>query len=149
MDLYRRQVSCLHRHCTLRLYEALKSCGLAVPKPEGAFYVYPSFYPYREQLRKMGIHTSHDLSRWLITEFGIAALPGSAFGEDDNGLLGGCYRLRMASSYLYFSDQVERYSYGYELLQLACKSDATIKLPMLEEAIAAIRNAVDVVKKAS
>lgn len=147
MDLYRKQVLYLHRHCTLRLYEALKKCGLAVPKPKGAFYVYPSFHPYGEQLHKMGIRTSHELSRWLISECGIAALPGSAFGEDDHGLLGGRYRLRMASSCLYFSDQAERYSYGYELLQLACEKDMTIQLPLLEEAITAIENAVHVVKK--
>lgn len=147
MDLYRREVSYLHRHCTLRLYEALKDCGLAVSKPGGAFYVYPSFHPYTEQLRKLGIYTSHDLSRWLITECGVAALPGSAFGEDDDGAIGGTCRLRMATSYLYFSDDAERYNSGYELLELNAKENAVIKLPLLEDAIAAIRNAVDVVRK--
>ena len=76
MDVYRKQTSHLHKHCTLRLYDALRDCGLAVPKPQGAFYVYPSFHPYTKQLQSLGIMTSLQLSRWLIEECGVAALPG-------------------------------------------------------------------------
>uniref|UniRef100_A0A8H7NHH4 Aminotransferase class I/classII large domain-containing protein n=1 Tax=Bionectria ochroleuca TaxID=29856 RepID=A0A8H7NHH4_BIOOC len=143
MDTYRSQLSNLHKHCTIRLYEALKNCGLAVAAPKGAFYLYPSFYPYSKQLKSLGIYTSRQLSRWLIEECGVAALPGSVFGEDDEGVRGGRYRLRMATSYLYFKDQ-ERYTRGYELLSHALDggANATIKLPLLEKAIVAIENAV-------
>jgi aspartate aminotransferase len=144
MDTYRSQLSNLHKHCTIRLYEALKNCGLAVAAPKGAFYLYPSFYPYSKQLKSLGIYTSRQLSRWLIEECGMAALPGSVFGEDDEGVRGGRYRLRMATSYLYFKDQEERYTRGYELLSHALDggANATIKLPLLEKAIVAIENAV-------
>ncbi|CAH0053787.1 unnamed protein product [Clonostachys solani] len=144
MDAYRSQLTHLHKHCTLKLYEALKNCGLAVAAPKGAFYLYPSFYPYSKQLESLGIYTSRQLSRWLIEECGVAALPGSVFGEDDEGVRGGRYRLRMATSYLYFKDQEERYTRGYELLSQALDggANATIELPLLEKAIVAIENTV-------
>ncbi|KAM0513712.1 hypothetical protein ACHAPE_007538 [Trichoderma viride] len=142
MDLYRSQVVSLHKRCTLALYHALRQCGLAVSEPKGAFYVYPSFHPYSKQLEARGIRSSQGLSRWLIEECGVAALPGSAFGEDDAGPIGGRYRLRMATSYLYFRDQAERYEDGYRILDLALDANNGLKLPLLDEAIQAIQNAV-------
>ncbi|VUC36312.1 unnamed protein product [Clonostachys rosea] len=144
MDLYRSQLTHLHKYCTTRLYEALKSCGLAVAAPKGAFYLYPSFYPYSKQLESLGIHTSRELSRWLIEECGVATLPGSVFGEDDEGVQGSRYRLRMATSYLYFQDQEERYTRGYELLSQASDGGPNVafELPLLDKAIVAVQNAV-------
>ncbi|KAK1237263.1 hypothetical protein MKX08_002888 [Trichoderma sp. CBMAI-0020] len=142
MDLYRSQVVSLHKRCTLALYHALRQCGLAVSEPKGAFYVYPSFHPYSKQLEARSIRTSQELSCWLIEECGVAALPGSAFGEDDAGSIGGRYRLRMATSYLYFRDQGERYQDGYRILDLALDANNDLKLPMLDEAIEAIQSAV-------
>lgn len=142
MDSYREQVATTHKACTLKLYQALKDCGLAVPEPKGAFYVYPSFHPYTKQLEALGITTSAQLSRWLIEECGVAALPGEVFGEDDEGMTGGRYRLRMATSYLYFKDQKDRYSRGYELLRQSAESRETVRLELLDEAIEAIRKAV-------
>lgn len=142
MDLYRRQVVSLHKRCTLALYHALRECGLAVPEPKGAFYVYPSFHPYTRELEALGIKTSKQLSHWLIEECGVAALPGSAFGEDDNGSIGGRYRLRMATSYLYFQSHAERYEHGYQILTLATDPSNFLELPLLHEAIQAIQSAV-------
>lgn len=150
MDLYRTQVTRLHRHCTSALYNAMVECGLAVAPPKGAFYLYPSFYPYAKQLEKMGIRTSQQLSQWLVEECGIAALPGSAFGEDDGGLQGGCYRLRMATSYLFFENEDARYTKGYKLIGSAMLEDAAKsgQLPMLDKAIDAIQRAVKKVQEA-
>lgn len=113
-----------------------------MPRPEGAFYVYPSFKPFAAQLATFGVTTSIQLSKWLISECGIAALPGSAFGEDDNGCLGGRLRLRMATSYLYFKDEIERYEKGYELLSSGL-ANKDFDLPLLAEAIAALEAAVE------
>jgi aspartate aminotransferase len=150
MDLYRSRVTHLHCECTAALYNALVECGLAVAPPKGAFYLYPSFHPYAEQLEKMGIRTSHQLSHWLVEECGIAALPGSAFGEDDEGLQGGRYRLRMATSYLFFENEEARYTKGYELIGSAMLKNtaASGQLPMLDKAISAIRAAVKKVQAA-
>ena len=142
MDAYRAQVAATHKACTLRLYRALKEMGLAVPEPKGAFYVYPSFHPYTAQLKALGIRGSKELSRWLIEECGVAALPGEVFGEEDEGVEGGRLRLRMATSYLYFKGREERYSRGYELLSQSEKDPKELKLDMLDEAVEAIGRAV-------
>lgn len=146
MDIYREAVTKMHAQCTLRLYQALLDCGLAVAEPEGGFYVYPSFYPYEGSLQKLGIHTSLQLSQWLITECGLAALPGSAFGEDDCGPKFGRYRLRMATSYLYFQDEDEKYLRGYDMLVRAGEGQRPVDLPLLDAAIEAIRRAVGILK---
>ncbi|KAJ4184115.1 hypothetical protein NW767_013339 [Fusarium falciforme] len=86
------------------MYKALRDCGPAVSEPWGAFYVDPSFHPYTKQLEALGFKTSLQLSRRLIEECGVAALSGSAFGEDDACFPGGLYRLRMATSYQYFKN---------------------------------------------
>jgi aspartate aminotransferase len=142
LNSYREQVAIVHKTCTLRLYRALKDCGLAVPEPKGAFYVYPSFHPYTKQLEVLGIKTSAQLSYWLIEECGIAALPGEVFGEDDEGARGGRYRLRMSTSNLYFRDQKERYARGYDLLSQSAESLEHLRLEVLDEAVEAIRKAV-------
>lgn len=147
MDLYRSQVTHLHRQCTKALYEGLIDCGLVVAPPQGAFYVYPSFYPYAKQLEVLGIRTSLELSRWLIEECGIAALPGSAFGEDDSGPQGGRFRLRMATSYLYFQDKSARYTDGYALLEVASSVSVLDRLPMLHSAIEAMKAAVEKIRR--
>jgi aspartate aminotransferase len=142
MDLYRTQVSALHTKCTLELYGALLRLDLDVAQPQGAFYVYPSFQPFAKRLESLGIKTSAQLSSWLITECGIAALPGSVFGEDDAGFSGGRYRLRMATSYLYFKTTAERYGHGYKLLRAATKDEEVLDLPLLHQAIEALEAAV-------
>lgn len=131
----------------MRLYHALKDCGLAVAEPKGSFYLYPSFCPYAMKLEKIGVVTSDELSKWLIEECGLAALPGSAFGERDEREYGagGGLRLRMATSYLYFLDEGEKYSKGYTLLKAAVAGEE-VSLPLLDEAIAAIQAAVKTLK---
>lgn len=148
MDVYRTQVTRLHQYCTSALFKALTDCGLAVAPPKGAFYLYPSFHPYTKQLEAMGIRTSKQLSHWLVEECGIAALPGSAFGEDDEGLMGGRYRLRMATSYLFFASEDARYTDGYKLIEMALVEDPIVsgKLPMLDRAVEALKAAVEKVK---
>lgn len=142
MDLYRSQVAALHKRCTLELYSALKSLGLDVAEPQGAFYVYPSFQPFAKQLESLGIKTGAQLSTWLVIECGIAALPGSVFGEKDDGLLEGRFRLRMATSYLYFRTSAERYEQGYDLLATAVAGKEAVSLPLVGGAVEALRAAV-------
>jgi aspartate aminotransferase len=146
MDAYRAQVTATHKACTLQLYHALKETGLAVPEPKGAFYVYPSFHPYTAQLEALGIRGSRELSRWLIEECGVAALPGEVFGEEDEGLEGGRFRLRMATSYLYFKGREERYARGYDLLRQSEEGKGELGLELLDEAVEAIGRAVGKLK---
>lgn len=82
-------------HALMNRYVArsLKDLGLECPMPQGAFYCYPNFAPYREKLQSLDIHTSRDLSSHLLEQRGLATLPGVAFGEAEDVLtmrLAGC-----------------------------------------------------------
>lgn len=61
--------------------------GLKCFKPSGAFYVFPDISHYLGSTTESGdvIDTSTDLCLYLIEEYGLAAVPGDAFGEP-NGI---------------------------------------------------------------
>ncbi len=59
----------------------LKERGARVSQPQGAFYLFPDFSPFREHLRNRGVTTSQDFCRRLLEETGVAVLPGSVFGR--------------------------------------------------------------------
>lgn len=73
----RRILRALGRFCAARLQEA----GLKIIPPEGAFYLFPSFSPYRKALKARGITTNVQLCERLLDEIGVAALPGRDFGR--------------------------------------------------------------------
>jgi aspartate aminotransferase len=77
--------------------------GLAVPAPQASFYVYPDFGPWRGWLRSRGVHTGADLTRHLMTHYGMGALPASAFGEAGDAL-----RLRLATALIYGDTDAQR-----------------------------------------
>jgi len=52
--------------------------GVTFPRPEGAFYLWLNV---REHL-KGGVTASYDLSMHLLENFGLATMPGSAFGTE-------------------------------------------------------------------
>jgi aspartate aminotransferase len=87
--------------------EAARRCaaaGLDVATPQAAFYLYPDFGPWRDQLRmKFGVETGADLAALLLDRYGAGALPGSAFGESAS-----CLRLRLATGQLYGDTDAER-----------------------------------------
>lgn len=64
-----------------RLAQRLKEIGVTVHEPEGAFYLFPDFSPFKENLRTRGISTSEEFCRRLLLETGVAVLPGSVFGR--------------------------------------------------------------------
>ena len=73
------------------------SAGLLVPAPQAGFYVYPDFEPWRDYLHaRHQVTTSTALARLLLHRYGVATLPGSAFGEPPAAL-----RLRLATALLY------------------------------------------------
>jgi aspartate aminotransferase len=69
-----------------RVHEELESIGAAVAVPRGAFYVFPDFGPLRERLARRGITTSVSLCEQLLTETGVALLPGQVFGRPPSEL---------------------------------------------------------------
>ena len=78
----RRILSTLTTSCV----DALRSAGLDVLQPDGAFYIFPDFGPLREPLAQRGIRTSPELAEYLLTELDVAVLPGSEFFRDRNEL---------------------------------------------------------------
>lgn len=59
---------------------ALQGAGAQVPAPHGAFYLFPGFTEHTEALARRGITDDRSLVDRMMTELGVASLPGSAFG---------------------------------------------------------------------
>lgn len=68
------------------VYEKLTAAGASVASPQGAFYIFPDFSAFRDKLSERGISTSAEMCRRILTETGVAILPGSEFGRPDNEL---------------------------------------------------------------
>jgi aspartate/methionine/tyrosine aminotransferase len=85
----------IHGYVADRLYDTLASLGVPCPRPAGAFYLYPDFSPWRPALVERSIRTSTELAHYLLEEWDIATLPGSAFGEPPESLF-----LRLSTSLL-------------------------------------------------
>ena len=63
----------------LRCAQVLQAAGVRVHPPVGAFYLFPDFSPFAEQLVQRGITDSVSFCENLLQETGVAILPGSAF----------------------------------------------------------------------
>ena len=89
-----------------RLYEErrsylcgrLRQMGLSFPEPEGAFYVFVD-------ISRFGMDSETFCTR-MITEGGVAAVPGSCFGADGYIRLSYCYSLQDLQTAL---DRMERF----------------------------------------
>lgn len=86
--------------------------GLKCFSPGGAFYVFPDISEYlgRKSPDGQTIATSTDLVMYLLEHFGIATVPGDAFGEP-NGI-----RLSYANSMEELQDAVSRLERGLKSL---------------------------------
>ncbi|MCB1721114.1 MAG: aminotransferase class I/II-fold pyridoxal phosphate-dependent enzyme [Alphaproteobacteria bacterium] len=87
--------ACTDIHGLMNRYIAagLRDLGVYAPEPQGAFYNYPDFEAHRAELAGAGIHTSKDLADALMRDYGLASLPGTAFGAEPEVLtlrLSGC-----------------------------------------------------------
>lgn len=67
-------------------HQILSEAELQVPKPEGGFYLFPDASTLSEKLRAKGVTSSEELCEKLLTETGVAVLPGSDFGRDPEEL---------------------------------------------------------------
>jgi len=63
------------------VWSQLMKRGLRVPEPQGGFYLFPDFGPFRDRLNERGIGTGAELCERLLEETGVALLPGSDFGR--------------------------------------------------------------------
>ena len=79
----------------LKIYHMLIDAGVHVSIPEGGFYLFPDFAPFKEKLKERNITTSKILCETLLEDTGVATLPGSAFGRPP-------YELTMRIAYVDF-----------------------------------------------
>src|SRR5215469_10783232 len=87
----------LHATVARAVADVCTKAGLVVPPPQGAFYLYPDFGPWRQSLQvRHGVTTSAGLARLLAQRFGAVTLPGTAFGDRSSTLT-----LRLATARLY------------------------------------------------
>lgn len=94
-DIEKHIDDCRDVHAVMNKYisQGLKDLGITCSGAQGAFYNYPDFSLFREELASHGIRTSQDLHEHLLREYDLATLPGSAFGEEPDVLtlrLSGC-----------------------------------------------------------
>ncbi|RMI00293.1 MAG: aminotransferase class I/II-fold pyridoxal phosphate-dependent enzyme, partial [Calditrichaeota bacterium] len=80
----RRILRSLGKYLTRRLQRA----GVSLPEPKGAFYLFPNFSAYREEMNRRGIYTSEEFCNRLLEDTGVAILPGHAFGRPPEELSG-------------------------------------------------------------
>ena len=73
----RRILGALGRWCARQLRDS----GIDVESPMGAFYLFPDFSQHAEALHSRGIRDSRGLCERLLTETGVAVLPGVEFGR--------------------------------------------------------------------
>ena len=117
----------LHAAVARAVAGLFRSAGLLVPAPQAAFYLYPDFAPWREPLRRRGVHTGADLARHLVDRYGAGALPASAFGEPEDAL-----RLRLATGLLYGDTDEQR--------EAALAATDPVALPWVASALTAIED---------
>ena len=86
--------------------------GIECFKPEGASYVFPDIQQHLGKKTPDGatVETSTDLALYLLEKFGVAAVPGDAFGEP-SGL-----RLSYAASLENLEEAVKRLKAGFDSL---------------------------------
>jgi len=75
------------------------------PLPDGAFYAFPNVSHYIKN-NKIGISNSVQLCEYLLKNFHVALVPGSAFGRDD------CLRFSYATSMENIIEGVKRFKAG-------------------------------------
>lgn len=77
----------IHRLVAGYVRDTVVALGIQYPDPEGAFYLYPDFEPFREKLQGYGVETSDQLATDLIDRIQLATLPGTAFGDEPEKLM--------------------------------------------------------------
>jgi len=93
IETHIRDCAVLHGFINRYISAGLRDAGLEAPTVQGAFYNYPNFDHYREELARIDVLTSENLSSHLLNHYGLASLPAAAFGGEPDDLklrLSGC-----------------------------------------------------------
>ena len=63
------------------VHQHLTAHQITMPSPEGGFYLFPNFNAYKNIFQQKNIHDSEAMCEYILTETGVALLPGTAFGR--------------------------------------------------------------------
>ncbi|MFC2113808.1 pyridoxal phosphate-dependent aminotransferase [Bacteroidota bacterium] len=69
------------------LTEEMAKLNIHFPQPHGGFYIFPNFEIYREKLNARGIFNSVDMCNEILKDTGVAMLPGTDFGVNNEKLV--------------------------------------------------------------
>ncbi|MBP2474619.1 aspartate aminotransferase [Crossiella equi] len=114
----------LHRAVVRAAHATVTAAGADCRAPGGGFYLYPDLERARGR-----VGTATGLAELLLERHHIGVLPGSAFGDVEEGL-----RFRMATSLLYGEDAAQRWT--------ALRSEDPAALPWIAEPLARLGEAV-------
>ncbi len=81
IDLYLKQSRFILKNLADWIQGRLTTAGILTARPDGAFYMFPDFSPFKSVFAKRGIGNAGELCDRLITETGVALLPGTDFGR--------------------------------------------------------------------
>lgn len=81
IERYLQHVRRLLQALAQRLGQRLAQANIEVCAPSGGFYLFPNFASKAAKLQARGISTSAELCERLLSETGVATLPGSNFGR--------------------------------------------------------------------
>jgi aspartate aminotransferase len=93
----------LHAKVSRAVFDVFDSSGVPCRVPRAGFYMYPDLEVARDFLHSKGIVTDVALTRYMLDNYQVAVLAGSAFGDDES-----CFRFRVATSLLYGATTEER-----------------------------------------
>lgn len=95
IEAYIAECAHLHRIRTQHIWSWLSELGIRCPQPQGGFYIMPDFNRWRKPLAKRGVHTSAQLSEFLLDAYRLASLPGVVFGVPNEELV-----VRLSTSFV-------------------------------------------------
>ena len=70
----------IHQLITNYVYRRLNSIGVNCLQAKGGFYLFPDWNKFKDSLKEKEVITSRKLATYLLKNYDVAALPGSAFG---------------------------------------------------------------------
>jgi aspartate aminotransferase len=76
----------IHNMISSYVRDGLISLGIKYPVLDGAFYLYPDFGAFRDQLFARDVKTSEQLAMHMLDKIQVATLPGTAFGDAPENL---------------------------------------------------------------
>lgn len=95
INAYIEECAQIHAIRTQYLYQGVHDLGICCAQPDGGFYLFPNFNAWRKPLAARGVLTAVDLANYLLEQYQLATLPGTALGTPPEEL-----SLRLATSYL-------------------------------------------------